>query len=157
MIHSNQESYVFDNEGNQIRGGSYIVNDNPSRQPKEERQEEMRVLTDSNFFSELSKNEFMVVHCWAHWSSQCGEVAPIVEELARDHQGKIAFGKLNVDTNPLISETYAVSKVPSILVFKRGRQVAELSGYVPKTYIESKFRPHFENDSSSLSSSEKGA
>lgn len=140
----------------QIRGGGNVMNDDPSIDLKENRQQdEVTVLTDSNFFSELSKNEFMIVHCWAHWSSKYGEVAPMVEELAREHRGKIAFGKLNVDNNPLISETYAISKIPSILVFKHGREVAELSGHAPKTYIESKFKPHLENNSDSLSIREK--
>lgn len=107
---------------------------------------EMTVLTDSNFFTELSENELMVVHCWAHWSSRFGEVNPTIEELAREYQGKVVFGKLNVEDNPMVSEIYAVNKIPNILIFKHGREVDELAGSAPKTYIKAKFKRHFESN-----------
>jgi thioredoxin 1 len=99
-------------------------------------------LTDSNFFSEVSKYPVMVVDFWAAWCGPCRMVSPVIEQLAGEYAGKVAFGKLNVDENPMVSNTFGVQSIPTILVFKDGKQVDGLVGAVPKAYIESKLKPY---------------
>lgn len=108
---------------------------------------EIIVLNDANFYSQILKHEMMVVDFWAPWCGTCTQVSPVIEELAREYSGKVAFGKLNVDDNPLISDTYCIDNIPAILMFKRGRQVGQLVGEVQKAYIESKLKQSLENES----------
>ena len=104
------------------------------------------LLTDSNFISEISKHDLMVVDFWAAWCGPCRMVSPVVEQLASEYAGRVAFGKLNVDENPMVSSKFGVQSIPTILVFKSGKQVDGLVGAVPKSYIESKFKPYLESD-----------
>jgi len=104
------------------------------------------LLTDSNFLSEVSKYRVTVVDFWAAWCGPCRMVSPLIEQLASEYAGRVAFGKLNVDENPMISTKYGVQSIPTILVFKSGKQVDGLVGAVPKSYIENKFKPYLDND-----------
>jgi thioredoxin 1 len=96
-------------------------------------------LTDSNFFSMVSRYPLMVVDFWAAWCGPCRMVSPIIEQLAKEYSGRVAFGKLNVDENPSVSNGFGVQSIPTILIFKDGKQVDGLIGAVPKQVIESKF------------------
>jgi thioredoxin 1 len=96
-------------------------------------------LTDATFLYELSRHPVMVVDFWAAWCGPCKMVAPVIEELADQYAGKVAFGKLNVDENPQVSQSFGVQSIPTILVFKNGRPVDGVVGAVPKSQIESKF------------------
>ena len=100
------------------------------------------VLTVSNFFSEVSYAHLMVVAFWAAWCGPCRMVSPVIEQLASEYSGRVSFGKLNVDENPTVSNTFGVQSIPTILVFKDGKQVDGLVGAVPKAYIESKLKPY---------------
>ena len=66
------------------------------------------VLSDSNFAQEVSRYPLMLVDFWAPWCGPCRMVGPIIEQLAREYSGRIAFGKLNVDENPQISSAFGV-------------------------------------------------
>jgi thioredoxin 1 len=99
-------------------------------------------LTDANFASEISKRDLVVVDFWAAWCGPCRMISPIIEQLAREYAGKITFGKLNVDENPMVSNRFGIQSIPAILVFKGGKQVDGLIGAVPKAHIESKFKPY---------------
>lgn len=103
------------------------------------------VLTDASFSSELSKYPLMVVDFWAVWCGPCHAVAPTIEQLAREYAGRVAFGKLNVDENPLTSNEFEVQSIPTILIFKNGEAVDGIIGAVPKSQIESKIRSHLNN------------
>lgn len=103
------------------------------------------VLTDASFSSELSKYPLMVVDFWAVWCGPCHAVAPTIEQLAREYTGRVAFGKLNVDENPLTSNEFEVQSIPTILIFKNGEAVDGIIGAVPKSQIESKIRSHLNN------------
>jgi len=87
----------------------------------------------------------MVVDFWAAWCGPCRMVSPVIEQLASEYAGRVAFGKLNVDENPMVSSKFGVQSIPTILVFKSGKQVDGLVGALPKSYIESKFKPYLEN------------
>lgn len=80
-------------------------------------------LTDSTFRRFVQEHPFVVIDCWAPWCGPCRWVSPIIEELARDYAGRIAFGKVNVDHNPRIAMEYGIMSIPTLLVFKNGKLV----------------------------------
>ncbi len=106
------------------------------------------VLSDSNFYSELSRHPLMVVDFWAPWCGPCRMVGPIIEELARDYAGKITFGKLNVDDSPITANQFQVQSIPTILIFKNGQAVDGVLGAMPRASLESKIRPYLSPDDS---------
>lgn len=106
------------------------------------------LLTDANFASEISRHDLIVVDFWAAWCGPCRLVSPIIEQLASEYSGRVIFGKLNVDENPEVSNRFGVQSIPTILVFKNGKQVDGLVGAVPKPTIESKFKPYIGNPGS---------
>ena len=99
-------------------------------------------LNDRTFTGEVAKHDLMVVDFWAPWCGPCQYVSPIVEELARDYAGKVAFGKLNVDDNPMISTQFRVMSIPTIMFFKKGRLVDMQIGAVPKQFLDQKIKKH---------------
>ncbi|MDP8023799.1 MAG: thioredoxin [Nitrososphaeria archaeon] len=94
------------------------------------------VLTDDTFNEFISKNENVVVDCWAEWCYPCRVVSPIVDELAKKYKGKIAFAKLNVDENQLTAMQYGIMSIPTLLIFKNGQLVDQIVGALPKKLIE---------------------
>ncbi len=94
------------------------------------------ILTEENFNEFINTYENVVVDCWAEWCYPCRVVSPIIEELAKQYKGKIAFGKLNVDENPSIAMEYGIMGIPTILVFKNGSLVHRIVGAQPKKLIE---------------------
>ena len=100
------------------------------------------LLTDSNFHSEIAKHKLIVVDFWAPWCGPCRMVGPIIEELAAEYAGKVAFGKLNVDENAMVPSSFGVRGIPTLIVFKDGKIVDTLVGACSKSHIESKFRPY---------------
>jgi thioredoxin 1 len=103
------------------------------------------ILSDSSFSSEISKYPLMLVDFWAVWCPPCRMVAPIIEQLAKEYAGRVAFGKLNVDENPLTSNEFEVQSIPTLLIFKNGEAVDGIIGAVPKHQIESKIESHLGN------------
>jgi thioredoxin 1 len=103
------------------------------------------ILSDATFSSELSKYPLMVVDFWAAWCGPCRMVAPIVEQLAKEYSGRVAFGKLNVDENPLTSGEFQVQSIPTLLIFRDGEPVDGIIGAAPKYQIESKLKAQLGN------------
>ena len=95
-------------------------------------------LTDSTFTEFVQNNPFVVVDCWAPWCGPCLMIAPIIEELAKKYAGKIVFGKLNVDENPITASRYQIMSIPTLLVFRNGKLVDTIIGAMPKEILEAR-------------------
>ena len=95
-------------------------------------------VTDADFDEHVKKYDTIVVDCWAPWCSPCLMITPLIEELAKEMQGKIAFGKLNVDENQTTSMKYKIMSIPTLLVFKNGNLVDRIVGVVPKDALKQK-------------------
>jgi thioredoxin 1 len=99
-------------------------------------------LTDDTFTRFVEDNSLVVIDLWAPWCGPCRFVSPIIEEIARDYTGKIAFGKINVDQNPSVATQYSIMSIPTILVFKNGQLVDRIIGAMPRERLEPKITRH---------------
>lgn len=100
-------------------------------------------LSDSTFQQEVLQSSVPVlVDFWATWCGPCLRVAPIVEDLAKENAGKLKIGKLDVDENPGTSSEYGVMSIPTLIVFKGGKEVDRITGALPKSAIQSVLNKH---------------
>lgn len=100
-------------------------------------------ITDSNFETEVLNNEKVtLIDFWAEWCGPCRAIGPIVEELAKEYDGKALIGKVNVDENPEITVKYGIRNIPTILFIKKGEIVDKQVGAVPKSMLEEKLKKH---------------
>ncbi len=97
-------------------------------------------LTDANFSSEVNQKKLILVDFWAPWCGPCRAVGPIIEELASEYAGMVTFGKMNVDENPMVPQTFGVQGIPTMILFKDGKAVDSMVGACPKSTIESRFK-----------------
>ena len=90
----------------------------------------------NDFKSEVVESDTPVlVDFWAEWCGPCKVIAPVVEELAKDYEGKVKFGKVNVDDHNMVASEYGVRSIPTLLIFKNGAVVNQIVGAVPKEKI----------------------
>jgi thioredoxin 1 len=100
-----------------------------------------REVTDRTFVQEvLQSTPPVLVDVWADWCGPCKAIAPIVEELAREYEGRLKVMKLDVDENLRTASTYQVQSIPTLLVFKDGRLAERIVGAVPKQVIIDKLQ-----------------
>ena len=96
-------------------------------------------ITDDNFEEEVIKSDKPVlIDFWAIWCGPCRIIAPIVEEMAKEYDGKVKIGKLDVDSNQQSSIKYGVRSIPTILLFNNGEIKETIIGAVPKAQIVQK-------------------
>ena len=96
-------------------------------------------VNDKEFGTEVIDSDIPVlVDFWAEWCGPCKQIAPVVEELANEYDGKAKFVKLNVDNNPETSAKYGVRSIPTLLIFKGGAPVGQVVGAVPKSVLQAR-------------------
>lgn len=105
----------------------------------------VQAVTDTNFQTdviEASKTQPVIVDFWASWCRPCLMLSPTVEELAREHAGKLKVVKLNVDENINTPGKYNIRGIPTLLIFKGGQVADQVVGAVPKDQIEKVIQRH---------------
>ena len=95
--------------------------------------------TDSNFDTEvLNSDQPVLVDFWAAWCGPCRVIAPTIEELASEYEGKAKVAKVDVDSNPQAASRFGVRSIPSLIFFKDGKPVDQMVGVVPKNVLAQK-------------------
>ena len=101
------------------------------------------VLTDTTFKNSIENTKgVMLVDFWATWCGPCRMIAPIVEQIAQENDGKISVGKLDVDVNGQTAMKYGVMSIPTLILFKDGKPVERLVGMMPKERLMAKIKPY---------------
>ncbi len=96
-------------------------------------------FTDANFQQEVINSDIpVIIDFWAVWCGPCKMIAPFIEEIAGEYEGKIKVGKLDVDNNPNVSMQYGIRSIPTLLIFRDGKVVDQIMGAVPKNMITAK-------------------
>ncbi|MEM2934940.1 MAG: thioredoxin [Candidatus Thermoplasmatota archaeon] len=93
-------------------------------------------LTDKNFDEFIKKHPLVVVDFWAPWCGPCKFFSPIFEEIAKEMQGKVIFGKVNTDENEKLCERFGIMSIPTLLIFKNGEIVDRNIGAMPADMLK---------------------
>jgi thioredoxin 1 len=100
-------------------------------------------VTDDSFEEEVIKSSLPVlVDFWAPWCGPCRMVAPIVDEIAQEYEGKLKVLKINTDENPNIASQYGIRSIPTLMIFKGGEKVDTVVGAVPKNTLSATISKH---------------
>lgn len=102
-----------------------------------------QVVSDQNFETEVIKSDTPVlVDFWAAWCGPCRMVAPVLEEIATEQGEKMKIAKLDVDANPITAGRFGVRSIPTMILFKNGREAQRVVGYMPKEKLLQQIEPH---------------
>ena len=103
--------------------------------------EKVKTFTDSNFDTEIQSG-VALVDFWAEWCGPCRRLAPTVDALAAEYDGRASVGKMNVDENPNVPGRFMIRGIPTLLIFKNGQLADQIVGLVPKDEIARKLDQH---------------
>jgi len=104
---------------------------------------EVTEVKEADFKEVVLDSELPVlVDFWAPWCGPCRMVAPVVEEISQQYEGKVKVVKLNTDENPQIASQYGIRSIPTLMVFKDGQKVDTVVGAVPKTTLSNTLEKH---------------
>jgi len=102
-----------------------------------------QIVSDQTFEQEVLKSDMPVlVDFWATWCGPCKMVAPVLEDVANEQGEKIRVAKLDVDANPITAGRFGVRAIPTMILFKNGREADRIVGYHPKPQLMTKLTPH---------------
>ena len=95
-----------------------------------------QVINTGNFEALVAIGKPLVLDFWATWCGPCRLLSPILEEVAKEYEGKVVLAKVNVDEEPELADSFRIRNIPTVLLFKNGEIAATSVGYVPKAEIE---------------------
>ena len=99
-------------------------------------------VTDANFEETIKNNKVVLIDFWANWCGPCRALAPTIVELAKEYSGKVFVGKLDVDENSATAERFQVFSIPTMILFKEGKEAERLVGLCPKNRITETLLKH---------------
>lgn len=100
-------------------------------------------VTEENFDSTvLQADGLIVVDFWAVWCNPCKMIAPVLEEIASEYEGQLQIAKLDVDHNNQLTMKYGVMSIPTLILFKDGKPVERIVGFLPKAKLLARLKPH---------------
>lgn len=97
-------------------------------------------FTDANIKDVINSGSPVVIDFWAEWCGPCRMIAPSIEELAKEYEGQVQIGKLNVDENTDTPNEYGIRNIPTVLFIKNGQIVDKQIGAAPKSVLEAKVK-----------------
>ncbi len=105
--------------------------------------ENIVTLTDQDFTTRIQGAELpVIVDFWASWCGPCRMMAPVIEEIAQDYAGRMLVGKVNVDENRQTAASFGITSIPTLVLFKDGKEVTRFMGFRPKEEILRVFSEH---------------
>jgi thioredoxin len=91
----------------------------------------------------------VLVDFWAAWCGPCRMVAPVLEQIAAEQDGKLRIGKLNVDEQPASAQNFGITGIPTLILFRNGKLIERIVGFLPKPQLLARLQPHLQGEAAS--------